>query len=119
MLVVVLSIAVAALILILIFLVKKILALRQQVNSLRFDKSSQSVRYGKITEQFLPFMDDFPFEPDQFRFLGSPIDGIAFGEDGITFCEFKAGKSKLNEKQRRIKALVEEKKVKWKEFCLK
>jgi len=82
MLVVVLSIAVAALILILIFLVKKILALRQQVNSLRFDKSSQSVRYGKITEQFLPFMDDFPFEPDQFRFLGSPIDGIAFGEDG-------------------------------------
>ena len=93
--------------------------LRTQLSELSFKKSSQSVKYGKLTEQWIPFSEDFPYSPSKFRFLGEPIDGIVFGEDAITFTEFKTASSRLNEKQRRIKELVEKGKVKWLEFRIK
>jgi hypothetical protein len=114
-----LAIVATALFVIVIFLIKKIFKLRARIDSLRFDKSSQAVRYGKMTEQFIPFTEQFPFPPERFRFLGSPIDGIAFDEDEIIFCEFKTAGSTLSERQRKIKELVERKKVKWKEFNLR
>ncbi|MDP2973988.1 MAG: Holliday junction resolvase-like protein [Candidatus Diapherotrites archaeon] len=107
------------LIAVIVFLIKKIFKLRARIDSLRFDKSSQAVRYGKMTEQFIPFTEQFPFPPERFRFLGSPIDGIAFDEDEIIFCEFKTAGSTLSERQRKIKELVERKKVKWEEFNLR
>lgn len=75
-----------------------------------------STRYGQISEQWLPLMKDFPYDPKQFRFLGSPIDGVAFSEDKIVFCEFKFSKSQLTQKQRAIRDLVKAGKVEWKEF---
>jgi len=108
-----------ALFLALVLLIKKIFSLKAELKELAFQKSSQSVKYGKMTEQFIPFTEQFPFNPEQFRFLGSPIDGLQFNEDEILFCEFKTGSSTLNQKQRRIKQLVEEKKVKWFEFRMR
>jgi len=75
-----------------------------------------SVRYGKLSEQWIPLAKDFPHNSANFRFLGSPIDGVAFDDDEIIFCEFKAAGSRLNDKQKHIKELVEKKKVKWLEF---
>ena len=53
---------------------------------------------------------------DRIVFIGTPIDGIAFNEEKIIFCEFKANTSALSEKQKSIKKLVQEKKVEWLEL---
>ena len=103
----------------LIFLINKVFSLRERIKDLKFEKSSQSVKYGKLTEQFIPFAETFPFNPEKFRFLGNPIDGIVFLENEIIFCEFKTGSSQLSQKQRQIKQLVNEKKVKWFEFGIR
>ena len=44
-----------------------------------------STTYGKISEQWFPLMDRYPYDAQGFRFLGSPIDGIQFEEDRIVF----------------------------------
>ncbi|MDO8538786.1 MAG: Holliday junction resolvase-like protein [archaeon] len=98
---------------------KKNSQMEEQLNLLSFSKSSQSVKYGKMTEQWIPFSKDFPHNSENFRFLGSPIDGIVFNDDKIIFCEFKSNTSKLSEKQKRIKSLVESKKIEWLEFFIK
>ncbi len=97
---------------------KKNSLLEKKVNDLLFSNSSQSVKFGKTSEQFMPFMRDLPFEKNNFRFLGSPIDGVAFTENEIFFCEFKTGSSNLSEKQKKIRDLVNNKKVKWLEVRL-
>ena len=110
----------AALALVLAFFVfyfyRRASALEGEIRELLSKKQSMSTRYGQISEQWLPLMESFPYDPKQFRFLGSPIDGIAFSEDKIVFCEFKFADSKLSQKQRDIKKLVESGKVEWKEF---
>ncbi|MFH1588323.1 MAG: Holliday junction resolvase-like protein [Candidatus Diapherotrites archaeon] len=90
--------------------------LEQKLIELNSRKISQSVKYGQLTEQWIPFTKDFPFNPADFKFLGKPIDGIVFDENEIVFCEFKTNKSMLNESQKRIKSLVKEKKVNWMEY---
>ena len=85
----------------------------------RFQKHSLSTKYGKITEQFLPFLDAFPYDPSGFRFLGSPVDGIQFEEDKIIFFEFKSGSSRLSTKQTQIKKIIHDKKVSFEEIYLK
>lgn len=96
-----------------------IMKLRNQLAELSFKKSSQSVKYGKLTEQWIPFSKEFPHNPAQFRFLGDPIDGIVFGDNEITFTEFKTASSQLSPKQRRIRELVEQGKINWLEFKIK
>ena len=73
----------------------------------RFRNRSLSTRYGKLTEQFLPLVDSYPWNPSYFRFLGSPIDGVQFEDDKVIFVEFKSGKSKLSKNQRLIRDLVD------------
>ncbi|MFH1587406.1 MAG: Holliday junction resolvase-like protein [Candidatus Diapherotrites archaeon] len=97
-------------------LILYVLHLRKQLTEISFRKSSQSVKYGKMTEQWLPFTKDFPFRSEDFRFLGNPIDGIVFEDDEIVFCEFKTSKSQLSEKQKKIRELVKKKKVDWFEY---
>jgi predicted Holliday junction resolvase-like endonuclease len=71
-------------------------------------KRSQSIRYGKLTEQFMPFLESYPYDHHDFRFVGTPIDGIQFTDDGIVLVEFKAADSQLSQRQRTIKKMVEE-----------
>lgn len=110
---------IVALIAIAYFFWKEGAELKQELESLQFAKSSQSVKYGKLSEQWIPLSEQFPYNPESFRFLGNPIDGVAFEEDKIVFCEFKANKSQLSEKQKRIKELVEDRKVEWFELKMK
>ena len=74
----------------------------------RFRNRSLSTKYGKLTEQFLPLVDSYPWDPSYFRFLGSPIDGVQFEADKVIFVEFKSGTSKLSKNQRVIRDLVDQ-----------
>ena len=59
-----------------------------------------------MTEQFMPFLPDYPWDPQRFRFIGAPIDGVQFEEDRVILVEFKTGTSRLTEAQRRIRDQV-------------
>ncbi|MCK4634713.1 MAG: endonuclease [Candidatus Aenigmarchaeota archaeon] len=80
-------------------------------------KASISIRHGKFLEHYIPWIKKiFPYNPERFRFIGNPIDGILFDKDKIVFIEFKTGRSTLNESQKKIKSLVKNKKIEWKEI---
>ena len=94
---------------------------RRTVSELRTVRSSSqslSTRYGQMTEQFMPFVPNYPWDPERFRFIGSPIDGIQFEDDEIIIVEFKASSSRLTTRQRRIRDQVKEGRVEFKEIRL-
>ena len=93
--------------------------LHKKINRLTTEKQSLSTTYGKITEQFAPFMKNYPYSPQNFRFIRSPIDGIQFNDNQILFVEFKTNKSKLTHTQNKIKKLVNNGKIAWFEFKIK
>lgn len=80
---------------------------------------SQAVIAGKVSENLVPFMPAFPFNPKDVRFVGSPIDLIVF--DGVSdesvrevvFLEIKTGNSALSTKQRQVRDAIKQKKVAW------
>lgn len=114
-----LLIVIAMLSFLVIVFYRRLISLEQKIAELASEKQSQSVKYGMLVEQLAPLSDSFPFNPENFRFIGSPIDGIAFEQDRIIFCEFKLANSKLSEKEKRIKELVERKKVEWLELRIR
>ena len=61
---------------VIIILVYWVSKLRAAVKELAFGKQSLAVKYGKMSEQFMPFLKDYPYEPQNFRFLGTPVDGM-------------------------------------------
>ena len=77
----------------------------------RFRSKSLSTKYGKLTEQFLPLVESYPWDPSNFRFLGSPIDGVQFDDERIILIEFKSGSSQLSSRQRKIRDQVKNHKV--------
>ncbi len=83
---------------------------------------SQSVILGKVTEHLIPFHQNFPFNPKEARFVGSPIDMIVFegidNEDivNIYIIEIKTGGSSLSKRQRLIRDAVEKGRVFWREL---
>ena len=68
-----------------------------------------------MTEQWLPLVEPYPWDPQNFRFLGSPIDGVQFEEDEVVLVEFKSGNSRLSARQVLIRDLVDEGKVSFRE----
>lgn len=89
---------------------------KSEANKLKSQKQSQSTTYGKTMEQLIPFSKHYPYLSKHFRFLGSPIDGIQFNDNEIIFIEFKGNKSRMSSKQKNIKKLIEDGKVKFKEI---
>jgi len=85
---------------------------------------SEAVTTGKISEQLLPFLPDFPFNPRDVRFLGSPVDLVVF--DGLTeervrrvvLVEVKTGKAGLTGRERLIRDAVRDGRVEWLELRL-
>ena len=103
------------LLVIMIFLYRRA---QKELKDLKFSKQSLSSKYGKMTEQFMPLLKDYPYDPQNFRFLGSPVDGVQFSDDEITFVEFKSSNSVLSKKQKAIRELIEKGKVRFKEMRL-
>ncbi|MFN4133065.1 MAG: Holliday junction resolvase-like protein, partial [Candidatus Hadarchaeales archaeon] len=80
----------------------------------------RSALKGKIGEQLAPLLPMFRHAPADARFIGSPVDyvlfdGYAEGEPRkIVFLDVKTGRAAaLTPIERKIKRLVEEKKVEW------
>jgi predicted Holliday junction resolvase-like endonuclease len=84
---------------------------------------SSAVTRGKVTEHIVPYLPGFNIDPKDIRFLGTPIDLIAFKglndsaeEVEIVFIEVKTGRSVLSAREKAVKKAVEEKKVSWRVF---
>ena len=90
--------------------------LLRSMTDLKFKLKSQSTKHGLLAEQFLPFSTNFPGDPKNFRFLGSPIDGVLFDDDKVLIVEFKSGRSRLSDRQKHIKELIEHGRVYFKEI---
>ncbi len=98
------------------YLRRRLDLLTSQLEAERTKKRSISASYGRITEQWFPLMDRYPYDSANFRFLGTPVDGVQFEEDRIIFVEFKSRNAELSTAQRRMKQLVQSGKVSWEEF---
>ncbi|MBN2330354.1 MAG: endonuclease [Candidatus Aenigmarchaeota archaeon] len=104
------------LVLIIFYTARSYFRLRARLSEALSSKQSLSTKYGRMTEQFIPLLDLYPYDENRFRFLGNPIDGVQFNDDGIVFVEFKAAGSRLSPDQKRIKELVEQKRVRFHEI---
>ena len=84
------------------------------------EKISIAVGIGKIIEKILPAHKDFKMVSSDCRFLGEPIDMIAFQGlsenkiNKITFLDVKTGNANLNKHQKQIRDAVRDYEVKWK-----
>ena len=84
---------------------------------------SRAVLGGQFSEQLAPFLPGFPCNPGDVRFVGKPIDFVAFpgsAEGGdikeIYFIEVKSSQSKLSPREKQIKLAVEQGRVKYLEY---
>ena len=110
-------IAVLSLVLLLSFyVISKLISANGRLKS---EKRGTEVRRGFLIEQLLPFAQSYPWDPQTFKFLGNPIDGIHFEEDEIVLVEFKSGNSRLSEGQKKVKELVSSGKVRFSEVRAK
>ena len=98
---------------------KKIAELRTQLIELANRKQSLSTKYGRMSEQFFPFLEQYPYDENNFRFIGNPIDGVQFEKDKIIFIEFKAANSQLSVRQRDIRDMINKGRIEFREFRIK
>ena len=85
---------------------------------------SQAVTVGKVSEQLVPLLPGFAFNPKDVRFLGSPVDLVVFDglSDGdvrqVVFVEVKTGAAGLSGRERQVRDAILEKRVRWDELRL-
>jgi predicted Holliday junction resolvase-like endonuclease len=85
-------------------------------------RQSQAVISGKVHEQLLPYLPNFPFNPKDVRFLGSPVDLVVFdgldrgGVARVVFVEVKTGQSNLTTRERQVRDAVKGGRVEWLEL---
>lgn len=119
-----LPVLLALLVLFLLFVIQTI-RLHLKHSSIRSDaiKRSRSVIGGQLAEQVAPFLPGFPCNPGDARFIGKPVDFIAF--PGLTeenkvnevlLIEVKTGKSNLSGREREVKKAVAEGRVRYVEY---
>ncbi len=83
---------------------------------------SRAVISGKVTEHFVPYLPDFPFNPKDARFIGSPVDLIVFDglDEGdvrrVVLIEVKTGSSALSTRERRVRDAIQAGRVEWLEL---
>lgn len=108
-----------------LLLVIQTIRLHVKNNKLRSDaiKRSKAVINGQVAEQVAPFLPDFPCSPADARFIGKPVDFIAFPGlsekekvDEVLLIEVKTGQSALNSREKEIKKAVGEGKVRYVEY---
>lgn len=85
-------------------------------------RRSRSTLEGLVSEQLSPYFPDFQYNPTDLRFIGTPVDFLVFKglsqekPEEVVFLEVKTGNSGLNKREKKIKELVEKKKVRWEEY---
>ncbi|MBU0926774.1 MAG: hypothetical protein KKA67_03410 [Spirochaetes bacterium] len=87
-------------------------------------RRSRAVLTGQIGEQLAPFFPGFPCDPCDARFIGKPVDFVAFpgASEGypseVVFIEVKTGDARLSGPERALKDAIEAGRVRWVEFRL-
>lgn len=98
------------------------LSMKDEIKKAREEsvKRSKSVVAGLLGEQLAPFLPNFPCNPADARFVGKPIDFVAFpgaagGEEiaEVLLIEVKTGNARLSEREKQIKAAVENGRVRY------
>ena len=84
-------------------------------------KRSQDVLKGKVSEQLFPYFPNFPYDPRDAKFIGSPIDLIVFSGlrekeyvDEIVFVEIKTGKSRKSNSEKAVEDAIINKRISYK-----
>ena len=98
--------------------------LAQEIRIAREDavKRSRAVLNGQLSEQFAAFFPDFPADPAEVRFVGKPVDFVAFPGlstgtiDEVLFVEVKTGNAVLSKVERSLRDAVEKKNVRYAEY---
>lgn len=93
----------------------ELVTVKAELDKSKGKQISERVRLGLVSENIAPFLSDFPYESGRVRGLFNPIDLLVFNDDEIIFVEVKSGEAKLSEKQRNIKRLIQEGKVRFEE----
>lgn len=88
---------------------------KQAYDKLLGQKKSSEVRTGHISEQLVGLLPEFPVPIHTLKFFGQPLDYISIDLDSewISFIEVKSGGSVLSDKQRKIRKMIEDKKVRF------
>jgi predicted Holliday junction resolvase-like endonuclease len=87
--------------------------LRDNYRQLLSQKKQSEIVTGQVSEKLAPFLEEFKHDPQKSQFIGQPIDFIVFEDAEIIFVEIKSQNSQLTSKQRHIRDLVKNKKVRW------
>lgn len=97
----------------------------KKIKAVRNDavKRSKAVLNGQLTEQLAPYLPEFPCAPADARFIGKPVDYVAFSGlaekgsvDEILLIEVKTGGSQLNSHEKEIKNAVKDGRVRYVEY---
>ncbi len=99
--------------------------LKETVKTAREDavNRSKAVVAGLAAEQIAPFLPQFPCNPADCRFVGKPVDFVAFpGSTAdeeikeILFVEVKTGTSQLTKREKEIKSCIQNGKIRYIEY---
>ena len=86
-------------------------------------QKSRAVLGGQLGEQLAPYLSDFPCNPADARFVGKPVDYVAFTGmaegrpvEEIVFVEVKTGKAQLSPREKEIREAVRKGRVRFAEY---
>jgi predicted Holliday junction resolvase-like endonuclease len=85
-------------------------------------RRSRAVLAGLAAEQLAPYLPGFPFDPTELRFIGKPVDFLAFvgaskGKiEEVAFVEVKSGNAALSPVERSLREAVKSGRVRWVEY---
>jgi predicted Holliday junction resolvase-like endonuclease len=85
-------------------------------------KRSRAVLGGLAAEQAAPYLPGFPADPGDLRFIGKPVDFVAFaGASGgevreVLFVEVKSGTASPSRVERSLRDAVRAGRVRWAEY---
>jgi len=85
-------------------------------------RRSRAVLGGLAAEQLAPWLPGFPFDPTEVRFVGKPVDFIAFvgassGKvEEVVLVEVKSGNASPSSVERSIRDAVRRGRVRWEEY---
>ncbi len=122
------TVLISVIILLSLIILIQFVSLAVSKSKLRKDavKRSRAVLGGQMLEQIAPFLPDFPCNPADARFIGKPVDFIAFPGlmennkvSEVLLIEVKSGESKLNEREKEIRHAVEQGRVRYVEYRIK
>jgi predicted Holliday junction resolvase-like endonuclease len=105
------------------YVLAKIL-LKQEEREVRKDavKRSRAVLAGQFSEQLAPYLPGFDHDPNEVKFIGKPVDFIAFkglsaqAIEEVVFVEVKSGNSKLSKTESSLKKAIENGNVSYQEY---